>query len=277
MAGFAIWARFYEVFFLVDRRLFFLARGPVGARGVAAAWEVRAADEALALARFLVNKRVSAFRAHSPGWLIRLLLLFLDITALGIAGASHEWLAPLIGFDDEGTATKGAILPGLLRRVFVHLLLGEGELLGEGDVKLIHRLEEGLLALLHLVEFVFHIGRIGGGNDVGEVLFKHGHRLDAVFGWGQYPFGRGDVFPLDKGFDGRGVSRGAADALLFHGLDDRGFVEGRLGLGEFLLGLYLPHRQNVPFGKVREGRFVLLVLEVAIDDLKALKEGFGSR
>ena len=73
----------------------------------------------------------------------------------------------------------------------------------------------------------------------------------------------GYVFAVFQGFDDAGVGGGAADAELFQGLHQRGFVEAGRRLGEVLLAVEFVYRQGVAHGQFGQ-LFVVFVLVVFI-------------
>ena len=125
------------------------------------------------------------------------------------------------------------------------------------------------------VEGGFHVG---GEVDIDEI----GHFAEEVFGDADADIGGGedvaftafDVGAGDEGADGGGVGGGAADAALFHGVDEGGFVIAGWRLS--LFGFASPVGfQNITDGQLREGICIAFIgiaagilpyFEVAFED-----------
>ena len=119
----------------------------------------------------------------------------------------------------------------------------------EALIKVCNQILPGLLALLHRIQLVFHVG---GEFHIDDILKPLHHQPgdDLPQSRGQQPLVLlHHILPILNGGDGGGIGGGTAHALFLHGLHQRGLgVPGR-GLGKVLLrlivgaGAFLPHLQ----------------------------------
>ena len=154
--------------------------------------------------------------------------------ALRIARAGQKPAEPA-GLDHQ---VPSADVAHLLGHLVGHLderalqrLLGALQLGHEIAVKAAQHAAPVDLALLDLVQLLFHRGGKAQIDDVREALKHQGVDHVAQNRRAQILSLLDDVLAAEDGGDGRGVGRRAADALFLHGADQRrlGIARGRLG------------------------------------------------
>src|SRR5882762_2021065 len=207
---------------------------------------VAGARDELPEAAVLDDHRLAAGRADLVGGLVLGARAAVDVSgvlALRVGGTGHE-LAEAAALLQQLAAALRALLPGRLADLLAgHLPLGPGEVTLERLVELPHRVDPLALALLDLVEVVFHLG---GELDVHDVLEVR----DELVGDGHAELGRGQRAPLavhvaaivDDRAEDRGVRRGPPDPELLERLDERSLREAWRRLGEVLLGVEAEQR-----------------------------------
>ena len=118
----------------------------------------------------------------------------------------------------------------------LHVLARVGEGLLEGPVEILHGLEEGQGAFFHAIQIGFEAARIFRVHQLVEALHQqvchHATQLRGL----EAAFVLFHVIAILDGRDDARVSGGAADAVFFEFLHQRGFIETGRRLGELLVG-----------------------------------------
>ena len=172
-----------------------------------------------------------------------------DEVALGIARAAQEEAVAADAFEQFALP---AFLAFFSRRnagfVREHFVIGLVEVEDELFPELFHGLAPRQLALFDFVEFFLHPrGELEIENvfkafyqELAYALAKHGRRKTALI--------LRDVLSFDQRRNNGGVSRGAADAVLFELFHQRRVVVARRRLGEVLVGTNLVQPQQLTLG-----------------------------
>ena len=141
-------------------------------------------------------------------------------------------------------------------------LLGALQLCGKVAVEPAQHAAPVDLALLDLVELLFHRGGKAQIDDVREALEHEIVDHVAQNGGAQILALLDDILAAEDGGDGRGVGRRAADALFLHGADERGLGVARGRLGKVLGALELFQVDGLTLVQVGQRSAALLLFLV---------------